>query len=107
MLTSINLPIENREMWAYTTNKYQYFGGNVLHKFRSTSCIGVLICFGMVRVASSRRSRNAIETMDGSTVSSPIAFESFLAESRPPPGFTGVRFLLTINVAYGDTKGTA
>jgi hypothetical protein len=79
----------------------------VLHKCRFTPCIGVLICLGMARVASSSAfAPNAIETMDGSTVSSPITFESFLAQVSAPSGFTGVRFLLTINdVSCGDPGG--
>jgi hypothetical protein len=69
--------------------------------------VGLLFGLGTARVASSAAiAPNLIETMDGSTVSSPITFESFLAQVAAPSTFTGVRFLLTINdVKCGDPGG--
>lgn len=71
-----------------------------------------LLAFGLVLVVMDRTANcaaiapNAFIDMSGSTVSSPITFESFLAPALPIATYTSVQFLLTISDECNGCAGT-
>jgi hypothetical protein len=48
---------------------------------------------------------NAIDTSDGSTISSPITFENFIAAAMAVPGYTSVQFTFTIKDPCNNNNG--
>jgi hypothetical protein len=80
----------------------------VSNRFRLVSFSGALLLLTInAQVAhSSAISPNDIDTMTGSTVSSPITFEDFVAPSMAVPGYTSVQFLFTIMDPCNGCTGT-